>query len=313
MRDDDIRIDELIRRILERREADEPAEMHSDALHAYLTRKATSAQKGHVRRALSQSADARDEVVELAEYLEKLPTDVAAEAFRQADAPPFDASVFDFRKVTPTPQPALRDRVQATIRDVFTPRRVALASPLAALIVFAVVITPRMFSFAPMSAPNISRSVEPKIFALSSGRMRDRGSRQHDQAALRQFRQCLDNREGNIEVNLPELKAQEATIGEVATVHLVGPLRRKVGTIRVPSDPAFAEALGSGDATVQLWIAAVANRPGENVEIRSFSLGGGAATVRLPDDVAGGVWFVTYERNGRIHASNCTGWGHASR
>jgi hypothetical protein len=284
-------LDPFVRKIVrqESTEVEEPPDM---ALSAYLTGKANAAEKTAVRRVLSQSAAMRDNVVELGEYIETLPTDVAAQRFREAEAPPFNASVHDL------PEPVKRvpwgRRVATAWQHAASAPAWKLTAVSATLVLVVVgAVGSRMFSFRPLVVPALE-SYDAEIFALRRGDVhRGEPPAEHYVAALRQFSQCIAYQNGELEFDAAPARPLDG--GVTVRVDIVDSHRRKLDTLT---------AAVAGDQ-VQLWIASQPASAPRQVEVRSLALNGRSGAVRLSEIAAQGVWLMTYERNGRLYATEC--------
>lgn len=298
MKDDNARIDELIRSL--RRDRG-PVEVNvpDEVVHAYLTGRATAAEKSEVRQALIASPQFREEIVQLSSYLETLTSDAAAEAYDRAVAPAYEAATAPKAEVI-----SLWDRVTATVDRFFAIPQLRVAAPVAAAAALVLAVAPWRMAWSPLPGPAASTRVESSEFAVLQGRPRGEGFTDHAEAARSAFHRHFLFRDEAVEFVPP---TTEVTGQELATVQLVGRWRRKLVLVTVPADTRAPLPVADREGLdAMVWLALLPAAGGDNVEIRSYKLTGTTLAVRWDDSerVLGAV-VVTYEVAGRFHASAC--------
>ena len=306
MQYDDDRIDALVRAM--RRDQDEAAAaIPAAVVHAYLTGRATAAQKTEVRRALSVSPQFRAELIDLANYLETLSSEAAASAYEAATAPASVPAAIAARPVAHAVTPSVWQRFTAAVRERLTMPRLLVAVPALTVAVLLVTLLPQV-TWSPIVAPTATTSVDASRFTALPGLSRGEGELDPEQAALRALHQCVRAREGAWEIDAPS-QGDRGT--RLATVHIVNAWRHKMKTLALvlPEGERLPEPGEAGTAAGQevcVWILALPDAGATSVSLQAFTLAPGASMALRWDGVSRrSVLVATYLSGGRYHASPC--------
>jgi hypothetical protein len=303
MDNDDTRIDDLIRAV-RRDRGDVDVHVSDEVVHAYLMGRATAAQKSEVRQALIDSPRFREEIIELSRYLETLSTEEAADAFNGAIAPPYGETDVHAHK-TQAEVISLWDRMTASVERLLSLPQLRIAVPVAAAAVLMLAVGPWRMVWTPIVNPVTSTQVESSEFAVLLGPSRGAGAADHTEAATLRFRRSLLLRNGRVEF----LGSESGLTGtqELATLQLAGRWRRKLAVVTVNTAAGEPRPAPSGEnLNAMVWLALLPAVETETIEIRSYVLTGPRMALRWDDSDKGlGAVVVTYEVNGRFHASAC--------
>ena len=312
---DDERIDALVR-AMRRDEREIAARIPAEVVHAYLTGRATAAQKSEIRRALSVSPRFRAELVDLANYLGTLSSDTAAHAYERAEAPPFSAPEATVRPVAGGATTSFWTQLVVMLRERLRMPRLGLAVPALGVAVLVVTVLPQV-TWSPLLTPTETTTIDAERFAVVPGQPRGAGERDPELAALRAIHECVRARDGGLEAIAPAHVAGE----RIATVHVVNAWRRKQQTLLLvrdtdaprpdaPSNPAAA-----GGSEVQVWVMALPETAPAAASISAFTLPAGGSMAWKPDTATErrGVLVATYASGGLYFASRCIAFGHDTR
>ncbi len=315
MQDEEARIDALIRSVQRKRQAQEVA-VSDETVHAYLTGRATAAQKSEVRQALLRSAEFRKELLALSAQLEELASDEAMTRFEAAVAPPPPADLLQRSGKTTrfARDRTVQERIGAALDGLLAPVRalgqalqLRVLVPVGAAAVLVLAIIPRL-TWSPIIAPVGTTAMDPSVFATAPGLSRG-AVQDHEEAARLELRRWIRLRDGSLVFEPPVPGATGAVAGQRVEIELVGAWRRKLRTVELvagqpPSLPGAGEPPHAPQAIA--WLALLPQEDGVEVELRSYPLLGRSTAVRW--DAEGserGVLVVTYERDGHIEASPC--------